>query len=246
MADRAAAGALLLAQLAAIGWFLKGDLASWRAFRALADTGARQRRYWRWCVKDLLVFALPPMIGLALLGRLDALATLPAALRPAQALLPSVGPAALREMAASGGLGLLGGTVLGALISRLRRSRKTFGTLGDVGALLPRNRGELGAAAVLSVSAGVTEELAFRLFLPLTLALVTGSAVFAMAASALIFGAVHLYQGWVGVVATTVVGLLLSAVYLMTGMLWIAMAIHTLIDLNGLVLRPVLTGAWRA
>jgi hypothetical protein len=32
----------------------------------------------------------------------------------------------------------------------------------------------------------------------------------------------------------------------MTGELWLAMVLHALIDLNSLVLRPILTGAWRA
>jgi len=39
---------------------------------------------------------------------------------------------------------------------------------------------------------------------------------------------------------------LMAAVYLMTGSLWLAMLLHALIDLNSLVLRPALTGAWRA
>ena len=243
MAERVAAGALLLAQLAAIWWFLKGDIARLRPFRYLR---APERRYWRWCVKDLLVFGLPPLIGLALLGRLDAPLVLAPEFATARGLLPHVGPQALRAMAGSAALGLVGGTLIVAVVSRVRRSRKVFGTLGDISALVPHHSGELGAAAILSLSAGVTEELAFRLFLPLLLALVTGSAVAAFGLAALIFGGMHVYQGWVGVVATTVVGLALTAVYLVTGLLWVAMVIHIVIDLNGLVVRPLLTGGWRS
>ena len=243
MDGRLAAAALLLAQLGAIHWFLHGDVTRWIAW--LADADALARRYWRWCVKDLLVFGLVPLAGLLLLGRLGAVVDPPAMFDPARALLPRIGPAALREMAWSAGVGLAGGTVIVALVARWRKRPGVFGTLGDVSALMPRGRSELGAAAVLSLTAGVTEELAFRLFLPLTLTLATGNAVAGFALAALIFGAMHRYQGWVGVLATTAVGLLLTAVYLATGRLWMAMACHTVIDLNGLVARPVLTGRWR-
>ena len=244
MGERVIAALLLIAQLAALWWFLKGDLASWRVFQGLADTGDRQRRYWRWTVKPWLAFAAPALIGLLLLGRPDATWTVPAEFGPAAALLPHVEGEALRAMLASAGLGLALGTVLIVVVSRLRR--RPVATLGDIGAILPRNRAELLPATLLSVTAGVTEELAFRLWLPLLLAVLTGNAVLAFAAAALLFGALHWYQGWAGVLATTVLGGVLTAVYLMTGLLWLVIALHVLIDVNGLVLRPLLLGAWRS
>lgn len=237
---------LLAAQLAALCWFLKGDLASWRVFQALRETGSRQRRYWRWTVKPWLAFALPSLAGLLLIGRGEALRTMPAEFGSVARLLPRLEGQALDTMLASAGLGMLIGTVLIVVASRLRRSRKPIGTLGDIGALLPRNRAELVPAALLCVTAGVTEELTFRLWLPLLLVLLTGSAAFAFGAAALLFGLLHLYQGWPGVVGTTALGAVLSAVYLMTGLLWLAVVLHIAIDLNGLVLRPLLLGAWRS
>jgi membrane protease YdiL (CAAX protease family) len=109
---------------------------------------------------------------------------------------------------------------------------------------MPRNRPEMVHAAMLSVAAGITEELAFRLYLPLLIALITGNALLAFAVAALLFGAMHLYQGWKGVAATMVVGLVMTAVYLMTGALWLAMLLHALIDLNGLVVRPLLSSSF--
>ena len=243
MAEPVAAGALLAAQLAALWWFLKGDLASWRVFQRLGNTGDRQRRYWRWTVKPWLAFALPALAGLLLLGRGAALWQAPAEFGPAAALLPRIEGEALRTMLASAGLGLAIGTVLIVVVSRLRR--KPAATLGDIGAILPRNRAELLPAALLSVTAGVTEEVAFRLWLPLLLVLLTGNAVLAFAAATLLFGALHAYQGWAGVLATTALGGVLAAVYLVTGLLWLVVALHVLIDLNGLVLRPLLLGAGR-
>ena len=44
---------------------------------------------------------------------------------------------------------------------------------------------------------------------------------------------------------TAAVLLALVAVYLASGALWLAMLFHIVIDLNALVVRPVVTGAWR-
>lgn len=245
MAERLLAAALLVLQLGALWWFLKGDLASWRLFQGLADTGDRQRRYWRWTVKPWLAFALPSLAGLLLLGRGKALAMVPAEFADVAARLPRIAGEALWTMAASAGGGLLLGTLLVVVLTRWRRSDRPVGTIGDIGKLLPRNRAELRPAALLCVTAGVTEEIAFRLFLPLLLALVTGNALLGFATAAVLFGALHAYQGWAGVLATTALGAVMSVVYLASGLLWLAVLLHVLIDLNGLVLRPVLLGAWR-
>ena len=114
--------------------------------------------------------------------------------------------------------------------------------LGDFSALLPRNRAELAHAAALSINAGLTEELFFRLTLPLLFVLVIGNVWVAFALAAIVFGLAHLYQGLVGVVATTAVGVLLTAFYLASGSIWIAVLVHAAIDLVGLVLRPLLDG----
>jgi membrane protease YdiL (CAAX protease family) len=56
----------------------------------------------------------------------------------------------------------------------------------------------------------------------------------------IVFGLAHAYQGWVGVLATTVVGAVFAGLYLSTGELWIVMAAHVVLDLLGLVVRPTL------
>jgi membrane protease YdiL (CAAX protease family) len=145
--------------------------------------------------------------------------------------------------------GLAGGIAIaligGMMIGLRRKPRAQPKTLGDFEALLPRNPAELAHAAAMSVNAGISEELLFRLALPLLLVLVIGDAWFAFALAAIVFGLAHCYQGIVGVVATTIVGLLLTAVYLASGSLWVAVLLHIVIDLIGLVLRPVLSGAVR-
>jgi membrane protease YdiL (CAAX protease family) len=105
-------------------------------------------------------------------------------------------------------------------------------------ALLPRNGAETLWTALMAVNAGVSEEVFFRLLLPLLLVLVFGSAVLAFAVAGIVFGLAHVYQGWVGVLATFVLGLVLAGLYLATGSLLAPIAVHVVIDLVGLVIRP--------
>jgi len=237
--------ALLLVTIMSLVWFLKGDLLGYRRTKRLPDTASRQKTYRLWIAKAAIAFVLPAVIGLALLGRLDALVTVPPEFDALRTLLPSFEGDSRAELLGMIGGSALGGLIIGAVLAT-RRNWRILKTIGNVGSLLPRNRPEIVHAAAMSIAAGISEELAFRLFLPLLVALVSGSAFVAFGVAVAAFGAMHLYQGRAGVIATTLVGALMAAVYLMTGELWLAMVLHALIDLNSLVLRPMLTGAWRA
>ncbi len=238
---------LLVLLLAGLALFLKHDLEAYRRFKALADTRARQRQFRAWIAVTFVLFVGYTMLTLALLGRVDDLARMPVEFAPAAAVLaidaPSVGDVGgfIGGMVGGAAIAVIAGVVLG-----MRRKRRVQPRLlGDVEALLPRNPAELAYAAALSVNAGISEELLFRLALPLLFVLVTGNAWLAFAAAAIVFGLAHLYQGAVGVTATTIIGVLLTLVYLATGSLWLAVLLHIVIDLVGLVLRPVMSGAVR-
>jgi len=103
--------------------------------------------------------------------------------------------------------------------------------------LLPRTKREKVVFAFLSLAAGVGEELAYRGFLVPTLALLMGSEWGAALASSAVFGTLHAYQGWLGMIRTGVLGLLLAASLLLSGSLWPAILAHAILDLlAGLVL----------
>lgn len=233
----------LIVMLAAIMLFLRGDRAEWRSFKALADSDARCRRYRRWTVRLWICFALPALIALLALGRVGALARMPGELRAAATMLPHLAANA-SELITGLATGAIVGLALVAMLARLRGGAATA-RLGDVSAMIPRNRAELGWTALLSLSAGITEEVAFRLVLPLLIALATGSVVAALLGAILLFGAMHLYQGWAGMLAATVAGSALTACYLATGALWVAIVLHASIDLSSLVVRPILAGVGR-
>ncbi|WP_174279950.1 CPBP family intramembrane glutamic endopeptidase, partial [Sphingomonas bacterium] len=85
---------------------------------------------------------------------------------------------------------------------------------------------------------GVAEEMYFRLLLPLLGTQAFGHPVMAFAGAALLFGAGHHYQGWRGVVSTTITGGVLTIAYLATTSLLLVMAVHAAGDLMHLVARP--------
>jgi len=231
---------LLFASLAGIWWFQKGDLGEYRRFCALNDGHSRRMRFRLWLVRAALAFLVPVLIGLVLLGRTGALTAMPGEFAGAAGIMPSIidDDGALPSLLIGGAIG---GLVTGALLARFWRRKP----IGNVSALLPRDRREVKYALALSVMAGVTEEAYFRLYLPLLIAILTGQAWIGFAASLALFGAMHRYQGWAGVLATTALGAVMTGLYLMTGSLWVVMLVHTLVDVNGLVVLPVTGGVWR-
>ena len=135
---------------------------------------------------------------------------------------------------------VVGGGVLGIFAARSEISNASeVPSIGDVQALLPRNRAELKWGAALAINAGLVEELLFRLALPALIFGVTGSAVAAVAASIQIFGFLHIYQGLPGIVGSVILGAAFMAIYLSTGSIVVAIVVHALFDLRSLVLIPV-------
>lgn len=148
--------------------------------------------------------------------------------------------------AASGGL--LGGFIIGATLAffigslallPFARGQDEVVTVGDIHALLPRNRQELRYGALLSINAGVVEELLFRLALPALIYGVTGNALVAVVGSIVVFAALHLYQGIAGILGSAVIGALLMLIYIGTGSILVAIAVHAFIDLRSLVAIPM-------
>jgi membrane protease YdiL (CAAX protease family) len=132
----------------------------------------------------------------------------------------------------------LGGSVgLAAGFSSIRSFfRWQLAGMGLAHALFPRSRTAAVWFVPTAVTAGVCEEFVFRGLVPAwagDIAGAMGGAPWApLAASAGIFGAMHLYQGWRGVILTGLFGGLLYLVTVHTGSLLPAVAIHSLVDLR--------------
>lgn len=137
--------------------------------------------------------------------------------------------------------GATAGGILLILISRPVERRVGEGHPDLLRDLLPRTPRERGVFAVLSFSAGVGEEAAYRAYAFQAIQLLGPGPWAAAALSSVPFGFLHAYQGPVGVVRTAAMGFVLAMPVVMTGSLLPSIAAHTLIDLLvGIVLGPKL------
>jgi membrane protease YdiL (CAAX protease family) len=116
-------------------------------------------------------------------------------------------------------------------LSREERIAARF-KLGSLGVMLPRRRDEYRWFLIVSVTAGVCEELLYRGYLPWLLLPWLG-ATGGMIAAVIIFGIGHAYQGLRGAVKATLAGAVLAGLVVMTRSLIPAMILHALIDAAG-------------
>ncbi len=112
----------------------------------------------------------------------------------------------------------------------------------EIPGFLPQTATERAAWVLVSLSAGICEEIIFRGFLLRHFAQLGGGmpTVAALVASSLIFGLAHVYQGAKGVAGSTVGGLVLGLLFLVSGSLLACIVLHGLLDIQLVyVLRPV-------
>jgi len=103
--------------------------------------------------------------------------------------------------------------------------------------LLPKTGTEKILFVFLSFAAGVGEEIAYRGYLIPALTLLLGWDWGAAILSSAVFGLLHAYQGWLGIVRTAALGLVLASSFILSGVLWPAILAHAILDLiAGLVL----------
>ncbi len=138
-----------------------------------------------------------------------------------------------------------------ALIIMMRRIAKTqrpglAALLFDVKELLPRTPVDRRLWLLLSISAGICEEIVFRGFL-LWYFLALGaflnvpiSLSTAVVLSSMLFGFAHIYQGWKGTLGTALAGVLLAYTYIITGSLILPIILHILIDARIVFIAPTL------
>ena len=103
--------------------------------------------------------------------------------------------------------------------------------MGDLSNLAPQTRTENRLFDLVSITAGVCEEILYRGLLLSTLVSLVGTWP-AVAISSVIFGLGHAYQGISGTAKTGLVGLVLALSTVFSGSLFIAIALHTVLDLT--------------
>lgn len=235
---------ILWLALAALAVFLvvravRKDRREYRRFKMYRTTAKRQAMLRKWLWESFATFGglsvlLLLLAGFAVAPLLQELTTWPG-VRELRGLVDN-NPGIVVGVVIGGTIGLIVLTLFGI---RAARSEQHVPVVGDVGAMLPRNRQELRLGALLSLNAGVVEETLFRLAIPAAIYGASGSAVAAVVASVVLFGALHAYQGPVGIIASTIVGALMMLLYAVSGSILWPILIHVLFDLRSLVLIPV-------
>lgn len=197
-------------------------------------------RYRSAILRSGLAFGVGGIALLAVGGDFATLTSLPSEFAtPTEALDRWFGPAEGSGVVLAVMLGFAGGVVVGGLVAwrRLRRGKRDW-SIGEIAHLQPRVPAAFGWAAMLSIVAAATEELFFRLVLPLFVAKLSGNAWMGFGVALAMFAFAHRYQRWAGVVGTAIGGAFLTLLYLRTGTLLLPIAAHAAINLNGLVIRP--------
>ncbi len=160
---------------------------------------------------------------------------------------PAVGQTALPKMGSSFVWGLAFAFVVGSLLQLVivRRSAKArakiLGAFKGLAFILPLTREERTWFTLVSITAGICEEVLYRGFLIRYLS--NGpwhvGLWIALAVASISFGLAHGYQGLTGIIGTAVLGAVMALIFFSTGSLWLPMALHALIDLRILfLLRP--------
>lgn len=230
-----------------VAWTVWGAR-SWPRTKQALDAGDRTPllREYRITVLGQPVLAASALLACVVAG-LDPLDTSPLG-------LPVTSSSLLVPILVGLGLGGVGG-VVGFVVARRRtrrppgpsagsdgsspgRTRRDVPTVGDVAALVPRTGQERRWFVALCVVVGVCEELVFRGFVTAWLGDLGAPGWAVVVTGSVMFGLAHVYQGWSGVVGTTLLGVFLVLLWGLSGQLWVVMVLHALLDLRLLLAAP--------
>ncbi len=215
----------LLVALAAVAYPLYFTLDWYRQLRHDLETGAAHARirFYRRNMIELWLLAAAVLAWWLWLGR--AVTTVGIGVPGGRAFW--IAMAIVLALAAALGYQV---SVVRASAEARAQARKQF--RGVTALMVPRNDRERRLWVALSLTAGVCEEVIYRGFLMwYAMTWLPGAA--AVLVSAVVFGLAHLYLGWgMGVLRGTIMGVILGAAYLLTGTLWVPIALHAAVDVT--------------
>jgi uncharacterized protein len=105
-------------------------------------------------------------------------------------------------------------------------------SLDRVRRLIPKTPTERAVWILVSISAGVCEEILYRGWLLSLFAATLGSVWFGLLISSIIFGLAHAYQGRNGILGTGIVGAIFGFLFIFSGSLIPGQVLHAAMDLN--------------
>lgn len=218
------------------------DIEEYNDFKKLKSTKARQKEFKRWILQSFGLFGLGSIFSLAAIGKLGLL------IKPLPVfskLIPTDSAPSIVETIESDVFiftfifsAVAFGIIFVAWIIGKNNQNKKELVIGDIEAMIPKNRDEWLLVVLLSLNAGISEELLFRIVLPVLFFIVFGNTTLAAGLAIITFGLVHWYQGKLGILFASLMGAGFMYVYLWTGNIFMVMALHAGIDINSLVIQP--------
>jgi len=160
---------------------------------------------------------------------------------------PGANHTVLQKVGLSFVVGLVSASVvvllLQVFVTRLNQKlhKKVLAVFKRIAFILPLSREERAWFLLVSLTAGICEEILYRGYLIQYLA---GAPMhneiwIAIGISSLAFGLAHGYQGIGGIVGTGILGAVMAVIFVVTGSLWLPITLHAIIDLRILFLvRP--------
>lgn len=229
------------------------DKSDYKNFLKVDDTKERQKLFKKWVYISFFLYGLSSIIILFLIDKGHYLYQFPefyqdiiAAMNSEESDSDGILTSFFDGMSASIPIILICVPILTLVLTYLHYKNpkeKTATEVSDVrniNALFPRNSKEIFWTSMLSINAGFSEELFFRLMAPTLIYMVSGSVTMAIVFSTIWFGLVHYYQGIVGILVTAFVGLVLYGIFLGTQSIWVAVIAHAILDLKDLSFAPLL------
>ncbi|WP_342629229.1 CPBP family intramembrane glutamic endopeptidase [Nguyenibacter vanlangensis] len=135
------------------------------------------------------------------------------------------------------GFGFCMGLVILLFVSRTRKGKKFYATEA-VSTLRPRDATESVYVIALIINAAISEEIMFRGAFPSLLFNITHNAMFAIIASAIVFGCMHWYQGARGVLSTFCLAVIFSLILGAGFSLYLVIALHFVLNMMALFVFP--------
>lgn len=231
----------------------KKDSKKYNVFKSLIRSIDRQGMFKKMVLESFLIYGCLGLITLIVLNQFSALTNFPEFLLEYSNYLKSFALNSKEEITIIKVLKvaliylipfiLLATTLLNLILTYVYH-KKNIQENSDVSSneinhLLPQNSKERFWISLMSINAGFSEEIFFRLLLPVLFYNLFESPIISILLPSIWFGLVHSYQGLNGIITTFIAGLMLFYIYLLTQNIWITILVHIILDLNGLVITPL-------
>lgn len=233
----------LLAVVAISAYIVIRDKVEYKEFKKAKSAKKRLAFYKSWLVKSYVMLGLPAVLILVLLQETSYIFHPIWSNETTRSLHKELSSQSIWMMVTAVLIGATIGVMLLGIVTymKTRRTQKiSTGAVGDIESLLPRNSAERRYCSLLAIGAGLNEELLYRVAVPVILLGIWPNPTVAIVLSILAFGLMHIYQGIPGVVGATLSGMFLMYLYIITGNIFASILFHIFIDMNGLVIQPLI------